>query len=272
MKLSGLIFEINHHFLQNNQKEEANSPKPLGKPTSRAETAVRQAGLVKEGDVKMSEKRIIECFEWKWHDMDCDTSRSEGRQGGPGRPRRRCLGGRRGGREIIAPVTKTGRNRLVGLCDLQWFHRSWQWICRWDSKRYQLFSFKRRLHSMFVYVFSSHCEAWNKQVSNTTESIITDIVLCSYHEWKLELISDETKAVDESRSDHFECHWQIRCQLRWNHWRSHKPTRRFVPVFITGAMCSRPPRQPPNTVVMASQARLDGPQTDSCRRPCSASF
>ena len=41
-----------------------------------------------------------------------------------------------------------------------------------------------------------------------------------------------------------------------------------VPVLITGAVSFRPLVDPSNTVVVASQTRLDGPQTDLCRRPC----
>ena len=61
----------------------------------------------------------------KWHDMVCDTSRSETRRVGSGRPRGGCYRGWRGGQECIAPVMKTGTNGVVGLCHLQWFCRCW---------------------------------------------------------------------------------------------------------------------------------------------------
>ena len=46
----------------------------------------------------------------------------------------------------------------------------------------------------------------------------------------------------------------------------------FLSVFVTGSMCFRPRRQPPNTGVMASQTRLVRPRTDLCLRPCRVTF
>ena len=44
------------------------------------------------------------------------------------------------------------------------------------------------------------------------------------------------------------------------------------PVLITGAMRSRPPRQPQKHRRRGPQTRLDGPQTDLCRRSCRVFF
>ena len=49
----------------------------------------------------------------KPQDAAGDTSRPEGPRGGSGRPRRRCFGGRRGGREGIDPVMETGSIGIV---------------------------------------------------------------------------------------------------------------------------------------------------------------
>ena len=108
-------------FFQNNQKKRAISTKPMVRPQSRAERTMRLARRVEVGDVRMSEKELLNYLKWKmtWHDMTGDTSRSETRQVGSGRPWRRGFGGRRQGQELIVPVTKTGTNRRVGLCDLQ---------------------------------------------------------------------------------------------------------------------------------------------------------
>ena len=67
---------------------------------------------------------LMECMpagnrkEWKPHAAMGDTSLSEGRQGGPGRPRRGCFGGRRGV-ENIDPVMETGANGHVGCPNIQ---------------------------------------------------------------------------------------------------------------------------------------------------------
>ena len=51
--------------------------------------------------------------------MTGDTSGSEDRQGGSGRPRRRRFGGRRGGREVIDFVVKTRTIGMAGLSLLE---------------------------------------------------------------------------------------------------------------------------------------------------------
>ena len=59
---------------------------------------------------------------WKRHDTAGDTSRSEDRQGGSGRPRRRCFGGRRGCRKLIVSVSKVETNGIDRIAHLQSFH------------------------------------------------------------------------------------------------------------------------------------------------------
>ena len=54
------------------------------------------------------------------HDMAGDTSRSETRRVGPGRPRRRCFRGLTTGSRTIAPAGETVTNGVVGMTNLQW--------------------------------------------------------------------------------------------------------------------------------------------------------
>ena len=80
-------------------------------------------------------------FEWwdrfqteKWHDMTGDTSWSETRQVGSGRPRGGSFRGRRGDHELIAPDVETGTNGDVKMSDLRWFFWSLEWCFRWETK------------------------------------------------------------------------------------------------------------------------------------------
>ena len=81
-------------------------------------------------------------FEW-WdrfktengHDIAGDTSWSENRRGGPGRPRGGSFGGWRGDHELIAPDIEMGTNGLVRMSDLQWHWGSCEWCFRWEMNQ-----------------------------------------------------------------------------------------------------------------------------------------
>ena len=65
MKLFITILKLTIIFIKLTKKKRMISPKPMGRPPSRAERPVWRARRVEEGDVGRPERRIIECFRMK---------------------------------------------------------------------------------------------------------------------------------------------------------------------------------------------------------------
>ena len=169
-------------------------------------------------------------------------------------------------------LVKTGTNSPVRKCHIQWFYGYREWSCQWKLKQKERHITAVSVKLITTWIMFSRSESWIKRLMNRWNNsprffccaaqkignecgVVKSISLLTTSYLAVSIFN-ATLIVDYRKITEDDTFWQGR---------SSQFSRRERYVLDTVV-------NPENTLPMASQTRLDGPQTDLCRRQCRVMF